>query len=125
MALYGDTAPVTLFANSGVNIAISTDWTASGSMNLARELTCAAYLDDVHYGDYFSDRDLWEMATQNGADALKIDGVVGRLEAGLFADVAIYAVDEGQDPYRAILEATPDDTILVMASGSPSTATPT
>ena len=38
------------------------------------------------------------MATQNGADALKIDGVVGRLEAGLFADVAIYAVDEGRTP---------------------------
>ncbi|HSP00085.1 MAG TPA: hypothetical protein VLN90_01345, partial [Thioalkalivibrio sp.] len=34
ISLYGNTAQVTLYDNVGLNIALSTDWTPSGSMNL-------------------------------------------------------------------------------------------
>ena len=42
VALYGDTAPVTLYDRMGVNIGLGTDWLISGSMNMLRELACAA-----------------------------------------------------------------------------------
>ncbi|XXT15455.1 hypothetical protein WME94_34920 [Sorangium sp. So ce429] len=37
--LYGNTAPIALYANLGVPIVLGTDWLPSGSMNMARELS--------------------------------------------------------------------------------------
>ncbi|WP_437599982.1 DUF4215 domain-containing protein [Sorangium sp. So ce590] len=42
ITLYGDTAVVTAAARLGVQIALGTDWIATGSMNLLRELRCAS-----------------------------------------------------------------------------------
>jgi hypothetical protein len=41
VSLYGNTASVTTFKALGVTIALGTDWLASGSMNMLRELKCA------------------------------------------------------------------------------------
>ena len=42
-------------------------------MNMVRELACAAYLNDNHWGGYFTDWQLWEMATIGAARALAMD----------------------------------------------------
>src|SRR5207302_5230387 len=47
--LYGDTAMVTAAARLGVLIALGTDWTPSGSMNMLRELRCADSLNRGYY----------------------------------------------------------------------------
>ena len=123
VSLYGDTAPVTMYHTQGVLIGLGTDWTASGSMNIQRELACVAYLNDVHYGGFFSDRDIWEMATVNNAVALAIDDHVGALVAGLEADIAIFRDDPSdglaETPYGVVLEANVDDTALVLRGGEP------
>jgi cytosine/adenosine deaminase-related metal-dependent hydrolase len=119
ISLYGHTAPVTMLANQGVNIGIGTDWTASGSINLPRELACADQLNQDHYGRRFSDRQLWLMATRNNAVALAVDDAIGSLREGLAADIAIFAKAQGQDPYRAVIESTPGTTALVLRSGTP------
>lgn len=119
VALYGNTAPVTLFSASGVNIGIGTDWTPSGSIHMGRELTCAAYLNDTHYGGFFTDFELWRMATINNAMALKVDDAIGALRTGLVADIAIFDVRDAENPWRGTFEAGPADLALVLRGGLP------
>ncbi|MBW2254979.1 MAG: amidohydrolase family protein, partial [Deltaproteobacteria bacterium] len=115
--LYGHTAAVVEYDNFGVLISLGTDWVPSGSSQMLRELQCADYLDTYHFGDAFSDRDLWRMATFNAAQALGADQL-GLLAEDYVADVAIY---DGRlrSPYRAVLDAAVDDVVLVLRGGTP------
>lgn len=119
ISLYGNTAPVTMFDAQGVLVGLGTDWSASGSMNMQRELACAASLNDTHYGGYFSTRDLWKMATINNAMLFAMDDAMGDLAPGLTADIAIFKAPGATDPYRAIIDAMPGDTVLVLRGGEP------
>jgi hypothetical protein len=116
VSLYGDTAQVTLYARLGVAIGIGTDWVPSGSMNTLRELACADYLNQNHYGKYFTDEQLWRMATLNAAKAMAMDDAVGVLATGRYGDIAIYD-RKGREPYRAVLSATAADMALVLRGG--------
>ncbi len=116
--LYGNTAPVTLLASEGVNIALGTDWTPSGSMNVLRELACADYLNREHFGSWFGDWQLWQMATSGAAAANAIEDATGSLATGLVGDIAIF---DGRTlptrPFRALLDATPAQVHLVLRGG--------
>ncbi len=116
VSLYGDTARVTTAARLGVKIALGTDWTVSGSMNMLRELRCADTLNSTYYDRFFSDRDLWAMATSGSAVATATDDAIGAIQPGLVADLAIF--DGAKHAYyRAIIDAEPDDVVLVMRGG--------
>ena len=119
VSLYGNTTPVTMYATQGVLVGLGTDWSASGSMNMQREMACALALNDGYFGGFFSTRDLWRMATLNNATILALDDRVGALEPGLVADIAIFAPHGEADPYRAILTAGAADTVLVLRGGEP------
>ncbi len=114
--LYGNTAPVTLFDATGVQIALGTDWMPSGSMNLLRELRCADFLNQSYYGKHFADIDLWRMVTINGAAAVGASSVLGALKAGYVADIAIFNGSTRRD-HRAVIEAGVEDVVLVMRGG--------
>jgi hypothetical protein len=116
--LYGDTAQTVLAAHSGVRIALGTDWTASGSMNMTRELVCADELNKRNFGNFFSDRELLDMATINAATALGADDKIGALKVGYFADVSIYNGTTNAG-YRAVIDAQPQDVVLVLRGGKP------
>lgn len=118
VSLYGNTAPVTMLKNQGVLTALSTDWTLSGSMTLARELSCADELNRKYFNNTFSDKDLWLMVTYNPALVLQVADKVGSLQAGLFADIVIYDGREKQNPYRAVIEADAAATVLVLRRSS-------
>jgi len=118
ISLYGNTAPVPMLADQGALISLGTDWTPSGSMNLARELVCADALDTLYFDDTFSDRQLWAMVTHNPALALQIDDRLGALSAGLFGDIAIYDGRGKANPYRAVIEADAISTLLVLRRSS-------
>lgn len=119
VSLYGHTAQVTMFRNMGILVGIGTDWTASGSIHMGRELACADRLNRDHMGRFFSDQELWQMATLDTATALKVDDAIGALAVGLFGDVAVYARGDASTHYRAILEASNDAVILVTRGGDP------
>ncbi|HSA22685.1 MAG TPA: lamin tail domain-containing protein, partial [Myxococcota bacterium] len=119
VSLYGFTAPVTMYAQQGVLISLGTDWSASGSINLVRELRCVDQLNTNNYGGFFSDSQMWLMATANAASALAIDDAVGLLLPGRVADVAIYDGAGRANPWRAVIEAEPDDVVLVLRGGKP------
>lgn len=116
VSLYGDTAIVTEAARMGVRIALGTDWLASGSMNVLRELRCADSLNQTYFGKFFSDYDLWMMTTGNAAAATAVDDVIGRLEKGKVGDVSIFDGTTHKD-YRAIIDAEPKDVQLVLRAG--------
>jgi imidazolonepropionase-like amidohydrolase len=118
ITLYGDTARVTEYARLGVPIALGTDWTPTGSMNLLRELQCADELNSNYYDNFFTNEQLWLMVTRNAAAALAVDDVIGTIAVGKVADLAIYDARIHTD-YRAVIDAAPADVMLVVRGGVP------
>lgn len=118
IALYGQTADVLTYRRAGVPVALGTDWSVSGSMNMLRELSCAARLNRDHYGEKLTNRDLWRMATVDGARALGVGDRVGRLQQGYAADIALFDGRE-RDAFRAVVDAEASDVHMVMRGGTP------
>jgi Amidohydrolase family len=114
--LYGDTAPVTVMKTMGVTIALGTDWLASGSMSMLRELACVDSMNQKYFNNAFSDQEIWQMATKNGAVALGYDSQIGELAEGLLADIAVFSAGAGTD-YRAVIAAGDEDVLLVLRGG--------
>ena len=116
--LYGVTADVLTYHHQGVGIALGTDWSASGSMNVMRELACAASLNENYYDNAFSDFELWMMTTYWAAASQGAGSQIGLLAPGYVADVTIF--DGSENPaYRAIIEGEPSGVELVMRGGTP------
>ena len=119
IALYGDTADVPLYKRLGVPVALGTDWVQSGSMNMLRELHCAAQFSERHWGGALTDKDLWQMATGDAARSLGLEASLGRLEPGLLGDVMI--IRNGALGYASVLNASSRDVLLTLRSGKPLT----
>ncbi|MBW2463877.1 MAG: thrombospondin type 3 repeat-containing protein, partial [Deltaproteobacteria bacterium] len=118
VSLYGETARVTEYDNLGVPIALGTDWIISGSMNMLRELQCADLLNESYMNGHFHDEQLWLMATRNGAEAVAMDDSIGVIAASRVADIAIFATRGTRDDHRAVIEAEPEDVVLVLRGGA-------
>jgi cytosine/adenosine deaminase-related metal-dependent hydrolase len=116
--LYGSTAPVALLGSLGVHIALGTDWLASGSMNLLRELDCARHYDDTVLGGYFGSFELWRMVTEHPAWALRLERQLGELRPGLVGDVAVFTATDG-DAHASVTRASPANVRLVLRQGRP------
>jgi cytosine/adenosine deaminase-related metal-dependent hydrolase len=115
--LYGNTAPIALYDNLGVPIALGTDWLPSGSMNMSRELRCADELNEKYFGRKLTDRQLWQMVTINAAFAVGAQHALGMLKKGYLGDVVIFDATGKKNAYRAVIEAGVEDTILVLRGG--------
>ncbi len=118
LSLYGNTAPVTLLAQRGVELSLGTDWLLSGSMNIARELFCARDFSARYLDGYFDDRALFAMVTTAGARAVGAEHALGRLAPGYLADIVVLAA-RGQAPFTAAVTALPGDVALVLRGGVP------
>lgn len=116
ISLYGDTARIPVYYNMGVTIALGSDWIYSGSMNMLRELQCADFLNTNYFDGTLTDYDLWMAATYNSAVALGFEDVLGNLEAGKIADIAIYKKD-GKDLHRAVIDAKIQNVSAVILDG--------
>jgi hypothetical protein len=117
ITLYGDTARVTEAARLGVRIALGTDWSATGSMNLLRELQCADGFNKTYLNGFFRDEALWRMVTVDAAAAAAVDDVIGVLAPGKVADISIFEGKTNKD-YRAVIDAAPQDVTLVLRGGT-------
>ncbi len=119
ISLYGNTAQIPMYYNQGVLVGLGTDWTPSGSINMLRELQCVDYLNKNHYNNYLTDKQIWELATRNNAEALLISDTIGILKEGRVADIAVYALNDAPNPYRAVIDAKMNDVLLVIKGGKP------
>jgi hypothetical protein len=116
IVLYGNTAPVTMLDNMGVAIALGTDWIPSGSMNLQREMQCAAELNTTYFASHFSAEELWRMVTMNAAFATGTQNAIGMLKPGWVADIAVFA-NSGSVDHAAVVDAELEDVALVLRGG--------
>ena len=115
LALYGETVDIAGALESGVRIALSTDWSPSGSFNMREEFVCARRVAK-EAGVTLSGKALWRMATINGAYALGLEDRFGALRPGLWADLVLVKHD-GRDPYDAVLAATDRDILATWIDG--------
>ncbi len=116
--LYGMTAPVTMLDGQGVNLVLGTNWAATGSMNMLRELACASEHNQTGLNSYFSAQDLLKMATSNAAYAAGIGDRAGRIEAGFIADLSLFDATVNAD-FAAAVAAQQEDVVLVLKAGVP------
>ncbi|HEX6427344.1 MAG TPA: amidohydrolase family protein, partial [Niastella sp.] len=117
LLLYGQTADIKSAKESGITIALGSDWSPSGSKNLLGELKVAKLYNDAN-GKLFSDYELLAMATKNAARIIKWDKELGTLEKGKRADLVVIK-GSGNDPYKTILQASEKSIALVVINGTP------
>lgn len=114
LALYATTTPIPIAENLGVPWAIGTDWTPSGSIGELQELQCAdEWLADK--GAPISRSHLWDKGTTDAARLLNLDGMLGTLAVGMYADISVYSW--GGKTYDQLFTAKPQDVKLVIVGG--------
>jgi hypothetical protein len=118
LELYGATADVSAALDAGVEIALAPDWALTGSSNLLDELKTAAEWNRGRLGGRLTDRQLIDMVTSVPARVTGVDDEVGQIRPGLRADLLVVNGDP-DDPYGAVIDATPAKVQLVLIAGVP------
>ncbi len=114
-ALYGETVDIRAALDSSLRVALSTDWSPSGSFNMREEVTCARRAAAAA-GISLSADALWRMSTVNGAYALGLEDRFGTIKPGLRADLILVA-HAGEDPHDAVLTATHREVLAAWIDG--------
>jgi 5-methylthioadenosine/S-adenosylhomocysteine deaminase len=103
MKLAAGVAPVPLMLKMDLPVGLGTDGAASNNdLNMWEEMDTAAKLHKVFSGDpkAVPAEAVFEMATIRGARALHMEKMIGSIEAGKRADIAIVDFDDlNQTPY--------------------------
>ena len=89
-------APVPKLLAAGVNVCLGTDGAASNNaQNMIREMSVEALIHKAVNGDpqCVGAKEIFKMATVNGAKALGLDDITGTIEKGKRADLAILRLD--------------------------------
>ncbi len=121
LLLYGKTTDVAAALRQNALIALGTDWAPSGTKNMLWELKTVDQVNRTRLGGLLSDRQIVEMATVNAAKLVGWEDKVGRIRAGMVADLLI--VDDLRPTsgggYRNLLMATEEHVQLVLVGGNP------
>ena len=82
------------------------------------EIQYAAKLNKTSLGGFFSNQQLFEMATSIPARIARIDDKVGTIQQGLYADLFLLHGDATQ-PFDSLVQSKPQDVSLVVVNGVP------
>jgi 5-methylthioadenosine/S-adenosylhomocysteine deaminase len=118
LILYNSTTDVVAAFREGVSIALAPDWAPSGSKNMLAEIKYAAELNRTSLGGFFSNQQLFEMATSIPARIARIDDKVGTIQPGLFADIFLLRGDATR-PFDTLVQSEPQNVSLVVVNGVP------
>jgi cytosine/adenosine deaminase-related metal-dependent hydrolase len=116
--LYNTTTDVVAAFREGVSIALAPDWAPSGGRNMLAEIQYAAKLNKTSLSGFFSNQQLFEMATSIPARIAHIDDKVGTIQPGLYADLFLLHGDATQ-PFDSLVQSKPQDVSLVVVNGVP------
>lgn len=116
--LYNKTCKIRQMLQSGANVAIGTDSTATGSINLLEEMRFARATYRRLYGEDLPARRIVEMVTVNPAKAFRMDKKIGSLGTGMLADFLVLKA-KSEDPYEDLVRATMEDIQLLAMEGVP------
>lgn len=115
--LYGKTANVAV-AKDHVLMAISPDWSPSGSSGMIPELRYAAIWAARKSPPVFTEKELVQMATLHPAALAGVGDKVGRLAKGYYADYIVIRFT-GQEAYESLVYASMKDISLISVHGYP------
>lgn len=118
LELYGTTTDISAAVEASVPVAITPDWSITGSANIMDELRVAADWNQIQMDGLLTDEDLFHMVTSIPAQIAGIDEFVGTIQEGLYADLLIIGGDASQ-PYTSLLQAQPEDVKMVIVDGIP------
>lgn len=117
LSLYGKTLSVKQALINKIDIALGTDWLASGSMNLSREVSCAIKYNKNILNNKLGDKQMWEMVTINPAKLLGIQNKLGQIKVGAYADLLLVKRDLEVSPYMNLINSSSNNIEMVMKSG--------
>jgi|ERR1700722_1263050 len=115
-ALYGRTVDIASAKKAGLTIAISPDWSPSGSNSMVEELQYAFQWSNGKPQKIFEGQDFVEMATANPAKLVGANDKIGSLAAGMAADIVVFP-KKADSPSSALLNADPGSIRLVLVGG--------
>lgn len=116
LILYGETAPIAQILARGLSVGLGPDWTVSGEDHMLGEMRFARDFGAAEGIAALTPERIVQMATEGGAEAVGLEGRIGRLEVGLAADVTVFG-RRGLDPYEAVLDSDARDVRLVFIAG--------
>ena len=116
--MFNLTCKIRPLLRAGVNVAIGTDSTGTGSINLLEEMRFARATWRRMYGEDLSPRLITDMVTRNAARALRMERDIGTLEPGRLADVLVIRQTVA-DPFESLLAARTEDIELLLMDGNP------
>jgi hypothetical protein len=116
--MFNVTCKIRKLLRADVNVALGTDSTHTGSVNLLAEMKFARATYRELYGEDLPAKTLFDMVTVNAAKALGLAGKAGVLEPGAWADVAIFRA-KAEDPYESLCLAECEDLELLAIGGVP------
>jgi 5-methylthioadenosine/S-adenosylhomocysteine deaminase len=120
--------PMPALHKLGVNIAIGCDGAASsGTFDMLQEARLVSLLGKIssNEADMFPAENVYQMMTENGARAIGLDGQVGILAPGYWADLTVidypqpHLIDEKRLMSNLVFNATGKDVDSVFINGQP------
>jgi cytosine/adenosine deaminase-related metal-dependent hydrolase len=117
--LYSRTANVQRWLELGISTSLGTDSSLTGSTNMFEEFRVARKVYREHFTAEIDPAELLRMVTVNPARALMIQDRVGRVAPGLSADLLALERQSDRDPFETLIEASPEDIVLLLQSGRP------
>lgn len=118
LLLYGQTLDVEKLVAAGVNVALGSDWSPSGSKHVWEEAKLARFYFEA-LGSPVSDAQVFQMVTTNAARCLRAESL-GRLVEGAFADLFILRSPlESDNPLEVFFKTTDRDVRAVFVGGVP------
>ena len=103
----------------GVNVALGTDSTHTGSINLLEEMRFAQKIYRHLYREDLSGKALFDMVTANPARAFRMEGQIGSITEGKSADLLLLRTGSRKDPYDSLLAGDIEDIALLTLDGMP------
>ena len=116
--MFNVTCKIRKILKAGINVAIGTDSTHTGSPNLLEEMRYARKMYQAMYGEDLPASQIFNMVTCNPAKAFKIQNKTGKLTEGFLADILVIQAKE-TDPYENLVKAEMHDIALLTVGGLP------
>ena len=118
LLLYGNTLEMEALVNGGINVALGSDWSPSGSKHVWDEAKNAKFFFEA-IGSIVSDVQIFQMVTTGAARCLGIDNI-GRIATGCLADFFILRSPLESDSAMEVFFKTEDrDVRAVIIGGRP------
>lgn len=116
--MFNVTCKIRKILKAGINVAIGTDSTATGSPNLLAEMKFARKTYRELYGEDLPAKALFNMVTKNPARAFRMADRIGALEPGMNADILVLKASK-DEPYENLAAASMEDIEFLSVDGVP------